>query len=260
MSTAFRTALRSPISSIVGGCRFWRSHGALVRRARVLCQYADGIRLRRLRACETRSDRLYRRSIGTLAQLVERENAEPESLARAAHRTLASAQTPYRGMAVGFAVLVCALAAAITLVLSVAVGVSPALRTRLFPPDLAAGRPWILHTGDSGPSESGTGPATDGSHFFHTGNVDNPSVEIDLGAEHLIRGVTVENRASCCKERALPLNVEIFDGNGWRLIAQRHAYFSTWSPNIAPVRAQRVRIRRPGTNFFHLKRISIYGQ
>jgi hypothetical protein len=70
----------------------------------------------------------------------------------------------------------------------------------------------------------------------------------------------VDNRTDCCQERALPLNFEIFDGKGWRLVAQRRAAFSVWKVDVAPVRARRVRFRRPGTGYFHLKRVSVYGQ
>jgi hypothetical protein len=70
----------------------------------------------------------------------------------------------------------------------------------------------------------------------------------------------VENRADCCKERALPLNFEVYRNGGWQLVAQRRAPFSTWSYDLKPVRASRVRVLRPGQNFLHLKRISVYGR
>jgi hypothetical protein len=137
---------------------------------------------------------------------------------------------------------------------------SPGFRARLFPRDLAAGRPWDAGTGDLGLPASGVGPASDGPLFFHTREVQNPALEIDLGGEHVTRSVLVENRADCCQERALPLNVEIWTGNAWRLIAQRHAAFKVWKYDVGPVRASKIRFRHPGFNYLHLKRISVYGQ
>ena len=96
--------------------------------------------------------------------------------------------------------------------------------------------------------------------FFHTQSSNNPNVEIDLGDEHVIRGVLVENRADCCQERALPLNVEVWKDGAWQLIAQRRTAFTTWAYDVEPVRARRIRFLRPSVSFFHLKRISVFGQ
>jgi hypothetical protein len=194
------------------------------------------------------------------ASLSQMESNTEVDWADLAHRTLAQVQAPYRTTVAGLFVIACELAVATTLVLILGCAISPNVRSRLFPQDLAAGKPWTVSNTDFGLPDHGNGPATKDSHFFHTASVDSPYVEIDLGEEHVIRSVRIENRADCCQVRALPLNVEIFDGKAWQLIAQRRAAFSTWTYDVDPVRTQRVRIRRPGTNFFHLKRISIYGQ
>jgi hypothetical protein len=68
--------------------------------------------------------------------------------------------------------------------------------------------------------EAPKGPASDGSTFIHTTFSDHPWIEIDLGAEHTLRSILVENRADCCQDRALPLNFEVFDGAAWRLVTQ----------------------------------------
>jgi len=251
--------LRSPHVPVAAGIRFWRHDGARIRRARVLCQSANGLRLRRPRDWEARSTRLYRRAANTLSALTPMKRGTSD-WATTAHQMLVQARRPYRRLAAGLLILACELAAATALLVALACAVSSNLRHRLFPEDLAAGKPWTVTDSEPDMPSRGNGPSTDGSHFFHTRHVDSPFVEIDLGAMHTLRSVRIDNRADCCQERTLPLNVEIFDGTRWQLIAQRRAAFSVWRYDVDPVRARLVRVRRPGANFFHLKRISIYGQ
>jgi hypothetical protein len=243
---------------------FWRAHGPRIRRARMLCQCADGLRLRRVPSWEARSNRLYRRTARNLRGLATGAavgagdpSADP---AAAAHRALADAQGPYWSGAAGLVTLAAALAAGALLVLLIGSAVSPALRGRLFPRDLARGRPWTASSAEPGYDTHGVGPSSRGPLFFHTTNSDHPWLEIDLGDEHLIRSVLIKNRADCCAERSMPLNVEVFDGARWNLIAQRRSPFSVWEYDVPPVRARRVRVRLAGTGYLHLRRISIYGQ
>lgn len=251
--------LRSPLPLLATGFRFWRQHGGHVRRARTLCQYADGLRLHQATRWEERSLRIYRRSIRTLGQLGGPQAAEPDP-ALAAHRALRRAHESYRALLAvlaGWAVL---LATVALLVSTAAIALSPRLRMKLFPRDLAAGRPWVASSQDLGLPISGTGPASDSTVFFHTTAMRDPSVEIDLGDEHLIRAIRVDNRTDCCQDRALPLDVEVWDGSAWHLIAQRRAAFSVWKHDVVPVRARRIRFHRLGTGYFHLKRVSVYGE
>jgi hypothetical protein len=255
-----RQALQSPLPLLASGLRHWRRHGARIRRARVLCQCGDGLRLRRWPAWEERARRLYRRSTGTLGALA---GAEPEAQlapALAARRALHRATAPYREFLVGLIQAAALLAAALLLVLGTASAVSPRVRGRLFPRDLAAGQPWVASSSHEGLPVSSIDPRSAGPMFFHTQASNNPNVEIDLGADHVIRGVLVENRADCCQERALPLNVEVWKDGAWQLIAQRRTAFTTWAYDVAPVRARRIRFLRPGVSFLHLKRISVFGQ
>lgn len=255
--------LRWPLASVADGLGFWRRHGARVHRARVLCQSADGLRARRGRDWEARADRLYRRAARTLSELASGtpQVQDEDSIAARAHRMLAGVQRPYRRLAAGLLLLASETAAVALLLAALACAASPGLRQRWFPVDLAAGKHWRLsHPSEGGLPSEGLGPSTTGTHLFHTGHVVDPSIEIDLGAEHLIRGVRIDNRSDCCQERALPLDVEIFDGTRWQLIAQRRTAFSVWRYDVDPVRARRIRVRHPGANYFHLKRISIYGQ
>lgn len=255
-----RQAFRSPLPLLAAACRrFWR-YGASIRRARILCQCADGLRLRRVTGWEPRSARLYRRSIKTLGDLAVPENGPVDDAGLAAHRALRGATGPYRALlkaAIGYA---CLLVAVALLAVTVGAAFSTQFRARLFPRDLAAGRPWTVSNPDFNLPGSGNGATSTRPLLFHTANVRDPWVEIDLGDEHLIRSIRVENRDDCCQERALPLNVEIKEGETWRLIVQRRTAFSVWSEDIGPVRARRIRLLRPGTDYFHLKRIQVFGQ
>jgi hypothetical protein len=259
MTPLLHQVLRSPIQSVIEGFRLWRLHGVHIRRARKLCQYADGIQLRRVRGWEERSLRLYRRAAAGLLEFVEPEHNAGAHGAQADHHLLSRIQRPYRAFATGLVVLAGALAVTIAVVLLVGSALSPSLRSRLFPHDLAAGKPWHASSADFGLPGNGLGPSSKDEVFFHTADENNPFVEIDLGAKHTVRNVLVENRPTF-RERALPLNVEIFDGAAWQLVAQRRAAFSTWKYDIGPVQTQRVRFLRPGSGCFHLKRVSIYGQ
>jgi hypothetical protein len=256
----FRQAFRSPLPALASGFRFWWEHGARVRRARALCQCGDGLRLRRPPGWERRSLRLYRLSAQTLGELAGAGEAVAEDPALSARRALRRATFPYRAFFASLAKLAVLLAAAALLVLLAGNALSSGFSARLFPRDLAAGRPWNAGTGELGMPASGVGPASDGPLFFHTREVRNPTLEIDLDGEHLIRSVLVENRADCCQERALPLNVEIWNGSAWQLIAQRRTPFKVWKYDVGPVRAGKIRFRHPGTNYLHLKRISVFGQ
>jgi hypothetical protein len=255
-----RQAIQSPLPTVFSGLRFWRENGARIRRARVLCQCADGLRVRRVRDWELRSDRVYRRAASRLRELAPLASAAERDWANVAHRTLLLATEPIRALVAGLAVIASAAAVATAVVVLVGCAVSTDLRARLFPRDLAAGRPWFASSTTLDFPSTGFGPASDNEHFFHTAASLDPYVEIDLGAEHVIRGVLVENRAGCCKERALPLDVRVLQGNTWQLVAERRSPFSTWKYDIDPVRAQKIRFQRPGSDFFHLKRISVYGQ
>ena len=255
-----RQAIQSPLRTVLDGLRFWRQHRSRIRRARVLCQCADGLRLRRVPAWEIRSGRVYHRVASGLRELAPFENAADADWAEIAHRTLTRAQEPIRALFAGLFVMASALLVVAAIILTLGCAVSPDLRSRMFPPDLAAGKPWTTNSTAYGHPSSGLGPSSEGPLFFHSGVVNTPFVEIDLGAEHVIRSIEVENRADCCKERALPLDVKVLEGGTWRLVAERRAWFSIWNYDITPVRAQKIRFERPGTDVFHLKRISVYGQ
>jgi len=260
LTRILRYVFRSPLPLLASGLGHWRRHGARIRRARALCQCGDGLCLRRWPDWEARASRLYLRSARTLGTLAGTAPAGATAPALAARHALRQATGPYRGFLAGLARFAVLLAAALLGVLGPASALSPSVRGRLFPRDLAAGRPWVASSSQDGLPGRSAGPTSDGPVFFHTQSSHNPNVEIDLGDEHVIRGVRVINRTDCCQERALPLNVEIWKDGTWQLVAQRRAAFTVWKYDVEPVRARRIRFLRPGTTFLHLKQISVFGQ
>jgi hypothetical protein len=262
-----RVGLRSAVRTVDAGWRFYRAHGPAVRRARVLCLAADTLERRRPPEWRARADRLYRRVSRDLAGLVDPAPAPPERPMEAqepaprAHRLLWSAQSPYRRLWLALGALAAALAAVVAVVALLGCWISPALRGRLFPPDLAARRPWVASSAVPPNPQRGVGPSTrQDDLFFHSQLSDHPWLEIDLGAPRTIRSLSIANRRDCCEERALPLNFEIFDEalGRWRVVVQRRSGFVVWTRDFAPVRARRVRMRLAGFGILHLRRISLY--
>jgi hypothetical protein len=248
-----RAGLGRAFGAVGHGWRFHRAHGPRYRRARALCQAADLLDVRRPHDWQRRAERLYRRAT--------RELGEAGASSVDAHRALAAAAQPYRRMAMASGALAVAAGAALGLLLLLGCLASPRLRTRLFPPDLAAGRPWLASSSIPPAHRGGVGPRTrDGDFFFQTFPSDHPWVDVDLGTPKVIRSLLVENRRDCCWERALPLDVEVLDleTKKWRQVAQRRSGFHVWRHEIAPVSTRHVRFRLSGLGVLHLRRISLY--
>jgi hypothetical protein len=73
-----------------------------------------------------------------------------------------------------------------------------------------------------------------------------------------VRGIEVENRGSCCQERAVPLIVELStDGNTWQEVARRKKKFQGWETRFRPQSARFVRLRVPRKTVFHLRRVRV---
>ncbi|HET6149923.1 MAG TPA: discoidin domain-containing protein [Polyangia bacterium] len=248
---------------VAGGWRFHRAHGATLRRARALCLAADLLDVRRPRGWQPRGARLYRRAardLGRIADAVAPPAPDVDPAPRA-HQLLRLCQAPYRRALLALAGLAAGLLFAVALVGSLACLVSPRLRGRLFPRDLAARASWVASSAVPPNPQSGVGPATDRHDlFFHSVVSDHPWIEIDLGATRVIRSLRVENRRDCCQERALPINFEVFDESSgqWRAVVQRRSAFEVWTRSFPAVRARRVRVRLAGTGILHLRRISVY--
>lgn len=259
---------RPALRAIEAGLRFSRAHGRAIRRARAFCATADVLELQRPRDWRGRADRLYARAARDLRGVVTStsggsvpglvEDGPPQ---RRAHRLLVLAAVPYRRMALALATLAAALTLAVAVGLLIGCALSPALRSRLFPRDLAAGRPWVASSAVLPGGLTGVGPSTTAkAPFFHSQPSDHPWIEIDLGAPRVIRRLQVENRPDCCQAHGLPLDFQIFDevNARWRTIAQRRAGFLLWTRELDRVRARRVRLQVAGFGILHLRRISLY--
>jgi hypothetical protein len=264
------------LRAIGAGVRFARAHGRAVRRARALCATADALELQRPRDWRRRAERLYVRVARDLGVAVSAASATseppvdqprdlepgvPEPVERRAHRLLRLAQAPYRRMALVMGALAASLVATMGIVLLIGSALSPALSARLFPGDLAAGRPWLASSAVATHSRSGFDPSTAApGPFFHTQDSDHPWLELDLGAPQIIRRLRIGNRVDCGQTIGLPLNFQIFDQAHaqWRTVVQRRAGFTVWNEDFAPVQAQRVRLQVAGNGVLSLRRVSLY--
>jgi hypothetical protein len=269
-TVAGRPALAA-LDAVADAWRFFRAHGATLRRARALCLAADLLEVRRPRGWQPRRARLYQRATRELGRVAHPAGAPMPAVAGPAsaalepapraRQLLRSAEAPYRRAAVALAGLAAALLAVVALVGVPAYLVSPGLRGRLFPRDLAARASWVASSAMPPNPIQGVGPATS-KHalFFHSLASDHPWIEIDLGAARVIRSLHIENRRDCCQERALPINLEVFDEGleQWRVVAQRRSAFDVWTRSFPAVRARRVRVRLAGAGILHLRRISLY--
>lgn len=276
-----RAELGRALGAVEDGWRFHRAHGARYRRARALCSTADAIDVRRPHDWQRRAERLYRRAARDLDAIAGADGAGgPGSVlgsvrdsvrgsvhgseavaAQQAQRALVAASRPYRRMAIALGALAVAAAVAVALLLLLGCLASPALRARVFPRDLAAGRPWLASSAIPPVHRGGVGPSTrKGDFFFQTFPSDHPWIDVDLGTPQVIRSLLVENRRDCCWERALPLDVEVLDleTQKWRRVAQRRSGFHVWTHEIGPLRARHVRFRLAGVGVLHLRRISLY--
>ncbi len=94
---------------------------------------------------------------------------------------------------------------------------------------------------------------------FHTLYEDRPFATIDLGKPTTISKVVVHNRADCCTERAVPLQIEVSDdGASYHVIAVRREVFSRWMASDLHAKGRFVRLQLNATNFFHLAEVEVY--
>jgi hypothetical protein len=95
--------------------------------------------------------------------------------------------------------------------------------------------------------------------LFHTNTDAGPWWQVDLGPDKSVSSVQVENRADCCKDRAVPLIVELSDdARVWREIARQNDPFDEWTATFPRQPARHLRLRVPRTTAFHLKHVSVY--
>jgi hypothetical protein len=124
----------------------------------------------------------------------------------------------------------------------------------LLGPNLAEGKPFRT-------SSSWSGCATDApcrSLLFHTNPETNPWVEFDLGAPKSIRQVEIANRVDCCRDRAVPLIVEVGNDQArWTEVARRDTEFATWTAKFSAQTARYVRLRIPRDTALHLDSVVV---
>jgi len=94
---------------------------------------------------------------------------------------------------------------------------------------------------------------------FHSKNLVDQALTIDLGGIERVSRVDVYNRKDCCQARAVPLRLELStDGNAFSLIERRLEPFTVWRAEFAAVPARFVRLTREGKEFFHLAEVEVY--
>ncbi len=102
----------------------------------------------------------------------------------------------------------------------------------------------------------------DGDHTnlgFHTDNLPNQFVVIDFGKTVKFDKVVVYNRADCCKERAVPLRLEVSDDNvSYKKLAERTEEFDVWTASLLRGSGRYLRLRLLTTNCFHLSEVEVY--
>jgi hypothetical protein len=107
----------------------------------------------------------------------------------------------------------------------------------------------------------------DGEWGFHTGRVESPWWQVDLGAPQPIARVAVWNRTDGAPERAAHLRVRLSDdGKDWRTVYAHNGAtfygFTDKKPLVVHLQGQRgrfVRIQLPGITYLHLDEVEVFG-
>jgi hypothetical protein len=227
-----------------------------VRRARVLFACGQAIASRGDSSGAQRSARLYRRALAlleapngsagatrSLDRMVARDRLRAELRRRSALGWLRARPRQAKVFVSVGVVLLVALAA-----------------FRWLEPDLAEGKRWEASSAWGPFPRTGvmTGEAPiDGR--FHTNDEQDPWVRLDLGEARRVHAIRIENRTNCCKERAIPLAIELsVDGERWKIVGYRRVLFDTFRQEFAAQQARYVRLRVDRRSLLHLRRISVY--
>lgn len=148
------------------------------------------------------------------------------------------------------------LGAALVLLCCLALLLQP-VRQWIFGREIGHSASWKVNGTVAGIPAEGRGLSGRRPVFFHTDQRRDPAITIDLKGTHLVRKIKVWNRADCCGERALPLNIEAKRDGKWQLLCQRRAPFREYTCDHA-VSARHLRIRRPGTGMLHLEKVEVF--
>jgi hypothetical protein len=118
---------------------------------------------------------------------------------------------------------------------------------------------WHTSSALSGFKDSGTlGELQAYDLQFHTNEEPAPWVVIDMQATRTIDRVVLKNRTECCRERGVPLVIEVaLDEGHFETVAERTEVFDVWTAHFTARPARYVRVRSRATTVLHLRRIEI---
>jgi len=245
--------------------------GRPIRRLRALLELADGYASHQFPGSlhQARLTRLYRHvALRSEAMVVDAEGLvlgmERMPTNQQAHEAFSRLLAPRRRfhrILLGHAMLVAGFAGVVLLLLS---ALSRPVYVRLFQPELAVGRTWRVSATETSFAGSGTvqspraAQASGARFFFHTKEMESPWIEIDLGTFERVSKVSVVNRADCCHERPLPLEVSLgLDGVHWTKVAQRRGVFEVWTVEFKTQLARYVRLSTPRRTMLHFQSVSV---
>jgi hypothetical protein len=235
----------------------WRTRRRALRKAARLYALGNALLVARPHDWAARAERAYR---GASRLLGERS---PAGAPAARVRTLLhEARRPYRRFALALALSAFPTAGVLLVLLLLLAQVAPPLRDWLIPPDLGRRAVWTASSASQAAAIAGAGTNAganaEAGYFFHTQFENRPWLRIDLPRVARIEAIRIENRKDCCQERALPLNVEVPDGDGWRLVCQRRVPFDSWTCHPGSLATRALRITIPGRAWLHLERVAIF--
>lgn len=254
----FSTLFVEPASTIRQALRFEREHGAALRRGALLRELGDSLVVLRPRSWTERSRRAYAGAARVLSRIPVATSIPAGDPALVAHAMLREARNPIRRGEIAALKLASSVAILLFAVFGLLVLAVPPLRSWVAPLDVAQNANWTASSALGGYPTSGVGPSSTGNMFFHTMKEDRPWLLVELPREARVRTIRIENRADCCGERALPLNVEVRDASGFALACQRRAPFSTWTCRLPGTPIKSFRVTVPGSTFLHLKRVAAF--
>ena len=101
------------------------------------------------------------------------------------------------------------------------------------------------------------GEAGERDLLVHTQEQYGPWILIDLGTARPVQAVAIENRRDCCRERGLPLILEVAtEGGAFEEVARREREFDVWKPRVAR-ETRYLRLRAPGKTTLHLREVRV---
>jgi F5/8 type C domain-containing protein len=126
--------------------------------------------------------------------------------------------------------------------------------------DLARGKPWTASSreGDSGCASPAQRCDGGEPFFFHTKREKDPWLVIDLEAVQTVSSVLVRNRRDCCRDRVVPLVIQVStDQEHWTEVARNPDEFGEWKAKFAPVEARWIKLTVPKRTWLHLRRVRV---